>query len=183
MKRAERYAAKLRGELHYFTGKPCAHGHVSQRLVSNGKCCQCNNQAALDWAATNAERRKSINKAHMKRNRADKYDAYSKAYRAKNRQRVQALQTARNAKYKAAKKQSTPPWLTAKDFEKILVRYLEAACMSRVSGVPHEVDHIVPLQGVDVCGLHVPWNLRVITKSFNASKQNRRYPHETSNQD
>ena len=40
------------------------------------------------------------------------------------------------------------------------------------TGVPHEVDHVVPLQAVDVCGLHVPWNLSVETAEANRRKQN-----------
>lgn len=66
-------------------------------------------------------------------------------------------------------KRATPAWV---DLEAIRAVYVECAQKTAATGVPHEVDHIVPLGGRKVCGLNVPWNLRVIPADENRKKSN-----------
>lgn len=81
---------------------------------------------------------------------------------------------ARNcAKRRASKLQATPPWLTAEHWAEIEATYKQAAFLSAETGIKHEVDHIDPLQGETVCGLHVPWNLQVLPRPVNRSKSNK----------
>ncbi|MGU3286458.1 hypothetical protein [Methylobacterium mesophilicum] len=66
--------------------------------------------------------------------------------------------------------QQTPPWVSISD---ILPFYQEAARLTAETGTPHEVDHVIPLAGKGLCGLHVPWNLEVIPRAINRRKSAR----------
>jgi hypothetical protein len=72
-----------------------------------------------------------------------------------------------------AKLQRTPAWLTKDDLWIIQQAYELAALRTRLFGVPWHVDHVLPLQGKTVSGLHVPTNLQVILGVENARKGNR----------
>lgn len=77
------------------------------------------------------------------------------------------------ARRKAAKLQRTPSWLTADHFWMIVEAYDIARKRTELLGFKWHVDHIVPLQGYTVSGLHVPWNLQVIPAVSNLRKGNR----------
>ncbi len=72
----------------------------------------------------------------------------------------------------AAQINATPKWLTEQQRSDIVAVYEEAALKTAETGVRYEVDHIVPLRGVAVCGLHVAWNLRAIPAHQNRQKSN-----------
>jgi 5-methylcytosine-specific restriction endonuclease McrA len=66
-----------------------------------------------------------------------------------------------------------PQWLSPIHCAQIQEKYDVAKAVTVQTGIEHHVDHIVPLQGKTVCGLHVPWNLQVITARENLSKKNK----------
>ena len=78
---------------------------------------------------------------------------------------------AKSAKRHTAKLKRTPTW--DPDAHLILAKYQLAAMLTKTSGKEHHVDHIIPLQGRKVSGLHVFSNLRVILGSDNAKKSNK----------
>jgi hypothetical protein len=72
--------------------------------------------------------------------------------------------------HRAQTVRATPRWLTADDMREIAKAYAEARRLTLLTGELHVVDHIVPKCGTTVCGLHVPWNLRVMHWRENAIK-------------
>lgn len=74
-----------------------------------------------------------------------------------------------NKRYSYAK-QSRPEWANKFFIEEA---YELAQRRSKLFKTRWEVDHIIPIKGKDVCGLHVETNLQVLPRSINASKQNR----------
>lgn len=114
----------------------------------------------------------------------DKYRAAAKKWRNENPLMMRVCKdiwdsknkhkNAASAKrYYTRKRQRCPVWLTQEHHDQIERFYWAARWLTDQSGVEHEVDHIVPLHGENVCGLHVPWNLQILTATENASKGNR----------
>src|ERR1700719_52134 len=94
------------------------------------------------------------------------------ALRAWNKEN-QPRRTAGQRKREAKKLNATPAWANE---SLIVALYLEAKRLTDETGIPHEVDHIVPLVSKLVCGLHVEANLSVITALENLKKLNRYWP-------
>jgi hypothetical protein len=66
-----------------------------------------------------------------------------------------------------------PQWLTDGDWQEIKAMYLQATHLTEATGSRYVVDHIYPLRGMTVSGLHVPANLRVIPEQQNRKKYNK----------
>jgi len=101
----------------------------------------------------NLEREREKDKRYLKNNRAKVY--------------------AKNARRRAAETQATPAWLTAIQKAQIYEFYEIALARTLQTGISCDVDHIVPLRGKHVRGLHVPWNLQILTEEENARKYNK----------
>lgn len=79
---------------------------------------------------------------------------------------------ARTAGRRFALKRASPPWLTDLDRAAMVDFYRVAQTVTKLTGVKHEVDHIFPLNGETVSGLHTPWNLQLLTRAQNRAKAN-----------
>lgn len=183
-----RAEAKATGATHYFTGEPCKHGHVAPRKTK-GACVEC---LKVEWALGNEKRavyfatynksaagqaakqryyeaNKDVVKARAIARPTEDKRRYQEKWASENVVYARALTKARRRKHRLA----TPKWLKRSDVLAIRHLYQIAITMTKTTGEAYVVDHIIPLQHEDVCGLHVPWNLRVITRKENGLKSNK----------
>lgn len=122
-----------------------------------------------DWSSRNRE--KVAEHARKYRSGIDplRKKAYDRAYADLNLDKINAI----GAKRHAAKLGACPPWLKGELRKQVDAMYAECRRITAETGIEHHVDHIVPLQGDNVCGLHVPCNLRIIPASENLAKGNK----------
>jgi hypothetical protein len=120
------------------------------------------------WNANNKNKRRQIEYDWKSRN-PDKVKLYNKKSGAKWATNNKGKRNAIDMRRKASLIQRTPKWA---DLKKIKDFYIEAERLTKETGIPHEVDHIIPLQGKLVSGLHVHNNLQILTRSENRSKKN-----------
>ena len=95
--------------------------------------------------------------------------AYKRQWSQKNRHKKNAAE----GKRRAIQLSACPSWLTQDDVALIDSTYAVARWLTLTCFQKYHVDHIVPLQGSSVCGLHVPWNLQVLSATENMSKGNK----------
>jgi len=176
-----RQEAIAQGLRRYFTGKPCKRGHTAQMWTRSCVCVECNRIYKKAERKRNPEHVRQRKRAWDSRNRervaSCRKERETEADRIKSRERAaahywanKAEHAARSIKRQARVKRATPSWV---DFEAIKKIYIKRQVVSERTGIQHHVDHIVPLLGKNVCGLHVPWNLQVIPAADNLSKSNK----------
>lgn len=162
----QRQIAMQNGDSHYFTGNPCVNGHVALRHTKTRICMECDRLAKENNRVANPEESRAKKRASYVLN--SKYAcAQKQKYRKDNKGKIAAL----NAKRKKHVKQRTPSWA---DMSKIKSYYNVCAFFNEVNGyVKYHVDHIIPLQGKIVSGLHVHNNLQLLLAAENIGKKNR----------
>ena len=190
-----RAEAKAAGAKFYFTGELCKHGHIAPRKTK-GACVECLKD---EWQRGNETRTAYFREYNRKEDVKDRKNQwyqdnreqvieaaatrpqhikreYQKAWKDRNPVWVRADTKARRRKHREA----SPKWLRPAQKAAIRELYKIAITMTKTTGEQYVVDHIVPLRGESVCGLHVPWNLRVITQDENLQKSNKLVDPTTS---
>lgn len=146
---------------------PLEHYHKQKagKYGRTARCLDCTHRARQKHYYMNQEAFIEKHKAYNKAN-PDKCRKATRTYYRKNKE----LYREADARRRGRKLQATLGLDLRHEFRAI---YKEASRISKETGIPHDVDHIVPLQNPRVCGLHVPWNLQIIPASANRAKSNK----------
>lgn len=193
-----RKEAKEKGLIHYYTGKPCKHGHISLRQVCDWGCTFCvklrsqhpnTKKKNKEYAIKNYDKIRQWQKIYE--NTADykkatkKYRDLNKdtirEYREKNKDSIKKLRTNfykrnpnKQSEYSRLRNTRLENAITNWDGEPELIKqlYSKRNELNELWGTNLEVDHIIPINPKDksVCGLHCWANLQLLDKKINSAK-------------
>lgn len=198
MQLISRSEAKAAGLKRYFTGQPCKSGHVVARITDSGSCVECRSikkrgksdtyRAGLGLPPLYRPKDDDDRKRHyaeykrqwFEKNKQRALNTYYE-WVSLNKERVLAAKRRYRANHpvsgrvhvvarRAARLQRTVPWA---DQNIIRFFYATRAYISQQTGGQWHVDHIIPMRGRNVSGLHTHHNLRVIPAVENMKKGNR----------
>jgi 5-methylcytosine-specific restriction endonuclease McrA len=160
-----RQLAKKNGDVTYEGYKPCVKCSNTERYTSNGSCVKCEREkglAKLLNAELMASYRTKEKHAENRERRRETIRENNKRYAQTQNGKIASCVSASNRR--ARVRNQLPE--TA-DFEQIKQIYAECRRISNETGIPHEVDHIIPIAKG---GLHHQDNLQIITKEENRRK-------------
>ena len=146
----------------YFTGLFCKQGHIQKRWVATGNCSECQKQRSKNWADKNPEKVKAY---FQLPEMLEKRRFYGRTYYEKNK----LFYIQKDADRRAKKLQAQTIW----GQENVSKFYKKAKELELLNpGIKYHVDHVVPLVGKNVCGLHNQFNLQILTETENKRKGN-----------
>lgn len=148
----------------------------TRSLVISAWCRACTSERHKEWRKNGGQEKinKNVrawyNKSEQNRKRAAEL---RKIHRQNNKELWRMYSRKHAARRQSRFKQAIPPW-TRNEFhqKKIEQIYERARSLTKATGVEHQVDHIIPLRGKSVCGLHVAENLQILTRIENSRKRN-----------
>lgn len=175
-----RKEAKLNGATQYFTGNPCPKNHIAFRNTTSGGCIECAYEYKKARYYTTTKLHQNAKSKEWRRLNSHKVHEYNMRFKLNNpgyyskwKQENKDLVNASTYKRRTAKLNRMPKWVNKDHLWLIKEVYELAALRTKQFGYPWHVDHIIPLQGDLVSGLHVVENLQVIPGIENIKKANR----------
>ena len=162
-----------------------AEQEAKRNSITSKQCGKCNEELPVHYFGVKTRKRKDgssyeatssmckrCKNIESKRYRSSPEGrSCRKTYRAKPE--VKASNAERNRLSKGKSHKAKPKWLTKEHKKQITDTYMLMRDCRAVTGEDYHVDHIVPLKGENICGLHVPWNLQVLPAYVNVSKSNK----------
>lgn len=166
-----REEAKTAGLKRYFTGGPCLHGHIQERLVVNCLCVGCRKDASTKWRLTHPKENKAShnawNAAHP-----EQLNFNTTAWRAANPEANRSIQHTRRAR-----KRGVPGSHTARETTALLEAQgftcASSDCNADLREVPKHLDHIIPLSRPELNPTNSIENLQWLCSHCNSSKGNK----------
>jgi hypothetical protein len=158
----------------------------SERIKANDACLAARQselraERTRQWIKNNPERKKKLDTEYYQQNREYMLAQMQQAYNANpelGRQRAKQWRQDNPARVayniamaRARRHRAIPCWMTKQERSAIRRLYEQCQQLSVSTGVPHQVDHIIPLVSDIACGLHCLANLQILTATENNTKK------------